>query len=201
MSRMKLAVFAFGGLSAVASLAAMAQAPPKSDAPATKEGVAATIGGKPVTLQELDAKALKMNMKLAQSLYDARRAALDQVLMDRLLGEEAAAQKITVDELIQKKVAEKAKPVTDAEVEAFYNAQKARMGSQTLEQASANIRRQLSSQKENEARNTLLNELKGKAEVKVMIEPPRAEMVLAANDPTKGPATAKVTIVEYSEFQ
>ncbi len=200
MTRMKRGALACMSLG-VACAAAWAQAPAKSDAAGGKEGIAATIGGKPVTLQELDAIALKSNMKLAQSMYDARRAALDQVLMERLLGEEAAAQKISVDELIQKRIAEAVKPVTNEQVEAYYNSQKARMGGRTLEQVADPIRNQLTSMQESEARNNIITQLKSKAEIKVMIDPPRAEMVLAANDPTKGPATAKVTIVEYSEFQ
>jgi len=181
--------------------AAWAQTPAKPDAPKADTGVAATIGGKPVTIQELDAKAMKKDMKLAQALYDARRAALDQVLMERLLGEDAAAQKITVDELIIKRVAEKAKPVTDADVEAFFQANSARMGGKTLEQVSGQIRKQLTTQQETEAKNNLLAELKTKAEVKVILDPPRADVVIADNDPTKGPKNAKVTVVEFSEFQ
>jgi len=181
--------------------AAWAQAPAKPDAPKADPGVAATIGGKPVTIQELDAKALGKDMKLAQSLYDARRAALDQVLMERLLGDDAAAQKISVDDLIKKRVAEKAKPVTDADVEAYYKANSARMGGKTLEQVTAQIRPFLVTQQETEAKSNLLAELRTKADVKVILDPPRADVVIAANDPVKGPKDAKVTIVEYSEFQ
>ncbi|MEK7757914.1 MAG: hypothetical protein AAB385_11950 [Planctomycetota bacterium] len=201
MSRIKLRVVACAALSTLGGAAAWAQTPAKPDAPKAEPGVAATIGGKPVTIQELDAKALKTDMKLAQSLYDARRAALDQVLMERLLGEDAAAQKITVDELILKRIAEKVKPVTDEDVEAFYKTNSARMGGKTLEQISPQIRKQLTSQQESEARSSLLTQLKEKAEVKIALDPPRADVVLAANDPVKGPKDAKVTIVEFSEFQ
>jgi protein-disulfide isomerase len=34
-----------------------------------------------------------------------------------------------------------------------------------------------------------------------MLEPPRVEVTLAANDPSRGPAAAPVTIVEYSDYQ
>ena len=201
MSRIGRLVFACAGFSLFVGAAAWAQAPAKPDAPKADPGVAATIGGKPVTIQELDAKALKTDMKLAQSLYDARRAALDQVLMERLLGEDAAAQKITVEALIQKRIDEKVKPVTDADVEAFYKTNSARMGGRTMEQVAPQIRRQLTSQQESEARNSLLVQLKEKAEVKISLDPPRADVVIAANDPVKGPKDAKVTIVEFSEFQ
>lgn len=201
MSRIKLRVVAYAALGAFGGSAAWAQTPAKPEAPKAEPGVAATIGGKPVTIQELDAKALKTDMKLAQSLYDARRAALDQVLMERLLGEDAAAQKITVDELILKRVAEKATPVTDADVEAFFKANSARMGGKTLEQVSPQIRNQLTTQKQNEARSSILTQLKEKADVKISLDPPRADVIIAANDPVKGPKDAKVTIVEFSEFQ
>ena len=201
MSRIGFRGLACAGLSVFVGTVAWAQTPAKPDAPKAEPGVAATIGGKPVTLQELDAKALKTDMKLAQSLYDARRKALDEVLMERLLGADAAAQKITVDELILKRVAEKAKPVTDADVEAFFKANSARMGGKTLEQVSAQIKNQLTSQQQNEARSNLLTQLKEKAEVKISLDPPRADVIIAANDPTQGPKDAKVTIVEFSDFQ
>jgi len=201
MSSIKLRVVACAALSALGGAAALAQTPAKPDAPKAEPGVAAYIGGKPVTTQELDAKALKTDMKLAQSLYDARRAALDQVLMERLLGEDAAAQKITVDELIKKRVAEKAKPVTDADVEAYYKANSARMGGKPLEQVSAQIRPFLTNQQETDAKNNLLAELKTKAEVKIVLDAPRADVIIAANDPVLGPKDAKVTIVEFSDFQ
>jgi len=199
MSRIGIWVFACGGLSLLSGAAA--QTPAKPDAPTAEPGVAAYIGGKPVTIQELDAKALKSDMKLAQSLYDARRAALDQVLMERILGPDAAAKNISVDELIRQRVAENAKPVTDADVEAYFKANSARMGGKTLEQISAQIRPFLVSQQEAGARGNLLTELKAKAEVKITLDPPRADVVIAANDPVKGPKDAKVTIVEFSEFQ
>jgi len=201
MSRIGFRGLACAGLSVFVGTVAWAQTPAKPDAPKADPGVAATIGGKPVTIQELDAKALKTDMKLAQSLYDARRAALDQVLMERLLGPDAAAKSITVDELIRQQVAEKAKPVTDSDVETYYKANSARMGGKTLEQVTAQIRPFLTSQQETEARNNLLTQLKEKAEVKIFLDPPRADVVLAANDPVQGPKDAKVTIVEFSDFQ
>ena len=181
--------------------AATALGQAKPEAPKDKAGVAATIGGEPVTLQELDAKALKTNMKLAQSLYDARKAALDQLVLERLLGTDAKAKGVTVDKLLADKVAEKNKPVTDADVETYFNANKARMGNRTLEQVSPQIRSSIVAQREGEAKTAILNELKAKTEVKVMRDVPRVEVAIAPNDPTKGPAGAKVTIVEYSDFQ
>ncbi len=180
---------------------AWAQPPAKPAASDSKEGVAATIGGEVITTKELDAKTLKTNIKLAQTLYDARKAALDQIILERVLGPDAAAKGIKVDQLIRERVAENVKPVTDADVDAFFKANSARMGGKTLEQVAPQIRTQLAGQQEKAARDTLLTQIKEKAGVKITLEPPRVDVVIAANDPVKGPANAKVTIVEYSEFQ
>lgn len=163
--------------------------------------VAAYVGGEPVSVQELDAKILKSNMKLAQSLYDARRAAVDEIILDKLLGPEASAKGVAVADLLKQRMAERAAPVTDAEVEAFYNSNKARMGGKPLEQSADQIKNYLASQREIETRNVILTELKAKTDVRIVLAVPRVEVAVAANDPVKGPANAKVTVVLFSEFQ
>jgi len=173
----------------------------ESDTPKAEAGIAAYIGGQAVTVADVDAKALGTNMTLAQSLYEARQEALNQIIMERLLTQEAAAQGTTVDALISKRVAEKAQPVTDADIEAFYNANQARMGGQPLEAMSGRIREYLASQRMSGARQGLLDELKQKSDVRITLEPPRVDVVIAANDPVQGREDAKVTIVEYVDFQ
>lgn len=176
--------------------------------PAAKTGgadpqadVAAKFGSETISLKEIDEKILKTNMKLAQDLYNARKAAIDQIVMERTLGPDAKAKNVTVDQLIKEKVAEKVQPVTDAEVSAYFENNKGRMGGKTLDQVSGQIKQQLTGQREGAAREALIKELKEKAQVKVTLDAPRANVSVAANDPVKGPATAKVTIVEFSEFQ
>jgi len=181
----------------VASVQAQGDAQAQKASPA----VAAYIGGEPILLQDVDAKALKTDMKLAQSMYDARRVALDAIIMERLLAKEAAAQNITVDQLIDKRVAEKTTPVTDADVEAFFNSNQARMGGRTLEQVGPQIKSYLQGQNATAARTAVLDEVKKTADIKVSIDPPRAEVILAANDPTQGSPSAKVTVAIYSDFQ
>jgi hypothetical protein len=91
--------------------------------------------------------------------------------------------------------------VTDAQVEEFYNANRARMGGKTLEEMAPRIRPYLASQRSGQARTLLLDEIKQKVGVRIILEPPRVNVVTSPNDPVKGPASAKVTIVEYAEFQ
>jgi hypothetical protein len=201
MSRLKFRLLAGAGVSLLVCTAGRAQTPAKPESSEAKAGVAAMIGGKPVTMQELDEKVLKKNMKLAQQLYDARRAAIDEIILDRALGGEAATRGVTVDKLVQERVTAKATPVTEADISNYYEGNKARMSGKTLEQVSAQIKGMLVSQRETEARNAIIAEIKSKAEVKVVMDAPRVEIAVAANEPAKGPATAKVTIIEFSDFQ
>jgi hypothetical protein len=168
---------------------------------ALKPGAAAQIGDDVVTYEELDAKALGTNMKLAQSVYDARKAALDEIILEKLLAKEAKEKGVSTDDLLQQRVAEKAAPVTDEQIESYYNANQGRMRGQSLEQLSGQLRSYLEGQAREVAKQAVLKELKGKANVRVALQVPRVEVTVAANAPTKGPATAKITIVEISDFQ
>ena len=178
----------------------LAQEPAKPSAP-KEPGVAAYIDEKPVTMAELDEKILKTNMKLAQDLYNARKAAVDQVVLDRAFAKEAAETKVTVDDVVKAKVAAKVKPVTDEEVKTYFDANQARMQGKTLEQIAPQVKNFLAGQRENEARNALLAEVRASSKVRLLLDAPRVEVAIAPNDPAKGPASAKVTIVEFSEFQ
>lgn len=208
MIKSKLGLIIGAGVGVLVSTWASAQTPvkpdaaaAKSDAPPAKPGVAAYVGGEPITLAELDAKILKSNMKLAQQLYDARKAMIDQIIIERVLGPEAAKKGVTVDQLVKEQAAAKTAPVADADVEAFYNTNKAKMGGKPLEQMSTNIKGYLVAQKENEAKEAVTSEIKAKADVKIVMDVPRVDVAVAANDPVKGPKDAKVTIIEFSEFQ
>jgi hypothetical protein len=192
-------VCAAASLLAVTSL--RAEPNEKPSAPTADKGVAAYIGDKPITMKELDAVALGQNMKLAQQVHEARREALDQIILERLLAKEAAEKNTTPEALIEKLVAENTKPVTDEDVKEFYDENQGRMRGQPLEAMSDRIRQYLASLRKNEAQLNLVEELKKESNVRVMLEPPRVDVVIAASDPVKGPKDAKVTIVEYADFQ
>lgn len=164
-------------------------------------GVAAIVDGKKITTAELDSRVLKTNMKLAQSLYNARKAILDDVVMEKLLEAEAKKKGVTAEALLKERIAAKAAPVTEDDVKAYFDANTVRMRGRKLEQVASQIKQLLNRQRKSAARAALLAELTKGASVKIVLDPPRAEVIVAANDPMKGPKDAKVTVVEYSDFQ
>jgi hypothetical protein len=190
---------------AIALVAHGCMAETKSDKPAAAKApggkVVATVGDHVFTLSEVDQAAGKANSQLYQQLYTARRAALDQLVADYLLDQEAASRGISKQELLTQEVASKVTPVTPEEVSNFYDQNKARMGGRTLDQMNAQIQAYLEGHKRADAQQAFLDQLKAKHHVDIALEVPRVEVRIAANDPRKGPDRAPVRIIEFSDFQ
>ena len=165
------------------------------------QAVAAKIGDRTITLAELDAKAMMTKADVYQALYDTRKAVLDQMLADQLVGEHASASGITQDQFIQREVLDKLTPVSDAEIEAFYNQNKSQMGGKSQAEMVPQIKGYLRNQASQKAVQNYLRGLMNAANVVVLLDPPRTDVSIAENDPRHGPDDARVKIVMFSEFQ
>lgn len=168
--------------------------------------VVATVGSKSITLAEVDDSALQQStanfpsVKLVQALYEARRAAIDEIVASTLLDAEAKARGLDRAALIEKEITSKVAPVGDVDVANWYQANQARVQGAPLDQVRAPIRAYLIQQRMEDARQEYVGTLKTKTPVRVMLDPPRLK-IAASNAPSKGPAGAPVEIVEFSDFQ
>jgi protein-disulfide isomerase len=168
--------------------------------------VVATVGATRITLADVDDKALQQpvsnfgSVKLSQALYDARRAAIDEMVASALMDAEAKARGIERAALVQKEIGDKVQAVTDADVAAWYQANQARVQGAPLDQVRAPIRAYLVQARMEEARQQYVDVLKGKTPVRIMLEPPRA-VVSEANSPARGPSGAPIELIEFSDFQ
>ena len=140
------------------------------------------------------------NVQLSQALYDARRAALDEAVGNVLVDQEAKARGVDRAALLAREVTAKVQPPTDADVEAWYQQNQARLQGATLDQVRTAIRSYLVQQRTAEARETYIDGLKAKATVKIMLEPPR-QTVAEADSPALGPKGAPIEMIEFSDFQ
>src|SRR5262245_62636097 len=108
---MRLTARAFGiaALVVLAACSGAAQAP-RQPAPGD---VVATVGGTPITLADVDEPALKQSagnfgsLTLAHALYEARRAALEDIISNRLLDQEAKARGVDRATLAKTEIADK----------------------------------------------------------------------------------------------
>ncbi len=167
---------------------------------AADPGVAATVGSRKITLEEVDRVAAARLAKVRSDEYDARRGALDNLINQTLLEEAAKAAKQTPDQWLAAQIDKRVKPPTDAEVEALYNQARPRLGGQTLEQAKPGLVDNLQQQQRQKLRQEVLAELRQKASVKVELQPPRTQVPEGGN-PSRGPKDAPVTIIAFSDYQ
>jgi len=164
--------------------------------------VLARVNGKAITAGQVNAEASdqlsQLEREYLQRKHEIAEAQLKKMVQDRLLDAEAAARGASKDKLLAEiKPAE----ATDADAEAFYEKNKARMPAGTpKETLMPQIKAYLAQNGQQEAREKYFKTLEDKYKVDYLFEPMRVD-VAANGFPAKGPAAAPVTIVEFSDFQ
>ena len=173
----------------------------KAEAPAPGSEVVATINGEPITLAEVEEKAAGGLMKLEQERYDLLRNTLEGLSAEKMLAIEAEARGSTTEEVLVAEIQNKIVQPTGEEVARFYQENKGRIGERSLEEVGPQIQRFLMEQRVNERQEAFLAELKAKNSFEIMLDAPRYEVPIPAGEPIKGSADAKVTVVEFADYQ
>jgi protein-disulfide isomerase len=165
----------------------------------------AKIGETVITCAELyeanKAAVTRAESEFAQQVHQIHQGGLQQLIDDRLI--EAAAKKAGKSKDDYFKEAVKVEPPTDQEMQALYDGAKAR-GQQLppFEEVKGDIVTFLTQQKTQQARGDMVKKLRDESKVETMLPPllpPKVEV--EALGPSKGPAGAPVTIVEFSDFE
>lgn len=157
--------------------------------------------------QKYDAERLSPAAK--QSLYDMRReyweryeAFVDEVILDlhveELVKKSGKARLVIEDELFH------ASEPSDKEVADWYDGNRNRLPpGYKLEQIAGDIRTLLKGEQKKKKRDELIAKLKRDGKAKMAFEEPLAPKHAIASDgyPAKGAAKAKVTIVEFADYQ
>ncbi|MEO7273969.1 MAG: thioredoxin domain-containing protein [Vicinamibacterales bacterium] len=162
---------------------------------------AAMVDGVTISAAEMDAAIAPTLAKLQEQIYSARLTRLNTIIDDRLVGDAAKKRKVSPEAFLASELAGKAAPVSDAEIAAFFESNKAKLPGD-LPKWQDQIRKYLSEQRQVDARASLIARLREDAHVKVMLDPPpvyRATVDLAGA-PVRGAAAAPVTVVEFSDF-
>ena len=128
---------------------------------------------------------------MLQQLYETRRRALDNVIGEHLVDREARERGITRAALLSVELPSRTSPVTDEEVALVYERNQDSFGGRTLEQMRAQIRVILEQQRPTQALHEFMGELRLAADdVVVLLDPPRQEVAVLAEDPSRGPEDA-----------
>jgi protein-disulfide isomerase len=191
------------GVIVMACLAPRLGAAPQNPGPTTGETsqVVAEVNGQPITAAEIEQAVGQQITRLEEQIYTLRRQRLDNLIADRLLASEAAKRKITVSALVDAEVNAKVAVVTEAEVDSFVQANKARLKGEG-EELRERVRAQLQRQKAALQRQAFVDSLRASASVVVRLARPpvwRAPVSLEGAR-AHGPAAAPVTLVEFSDY-
>src|SRR4030095_5815580 len=184
------------------AVAAQSQSPA-----ANPDQVVAEVGGKPITLKDVDAKWEAFDAaeraRIVQAMYQNRRNMIELLVGDQLIANAAKAAGQSVDEFLVADSARRLPAITEADIAQFYEQNKDRAQGRTLDQLRGEIKPFLEGRRRQQARAMLVDELKTKdgANVKVMLDPPRYTVPTTKEDPVRGNPAAPVTIVESSDFQ
>jgi len=166
--------------------------------------VVATLGDTKLTLAELDKTAAdqidSMRREHLRKLAELRERALDNWVNEKLLEAEAKKQGLKDTEaLLDKEVEGKLKEASDEEAKKFYDENSDRMEGVEFSVIKDRIKGFLKQQQRSEAYGKYIDGLRAKAGVTLTL--PVMRVTVDSSGPSKGPANAPITIVEFSDYE
>lgn len=162
--------------------------------------VLARLNDKEIKLKDVDELVAAQIKDLDKKKFEARRSGLEQMIVQTLVKEAAAKEGKTEEQFLKANIDEKVPAPADAEIQKVFDENKAQMppGS-TVDAMRSQIINFLQQDQKRQVAQKLFSDLRSKAKIEVLLSEPRA--TVEAKGPSKGASDAKVTIVEFSDFQ
>jgi protein-disulfide isomerase len=187
------------------ALPVCAQSPAQTTSGAS-DVVVATVGDRTIRMSDIDQHWQKQDpasfARMRQQVYDVNRRVLDDLIGEVLLQNEAKKRSVTVDQLLSAETPKRLQPVTEDQIKELYEQSRERAQGMSLDALRPAIVSYLEQQRPVEARRRFIEELrKASGDVAIKLDVPRTAIKVLPNDPVSGPASARVEIVEFSDFQ
>jgi len=167
----------------------------------SSETVVASVNNIQITEKQIDDSVAARIYPLQQQLYAVRKAALENLVVSKILEGEAAARGVTIEELRRQLTLGEIN-VTRAQVEEAYKQNATFFASMSPDEARERLRLDLENQARMKHYRTGLDALRKKWAVQINFAPPA--FVAELDDgvsPAKGSSKPAVTIVEFSDFE
>ncbi|MCW5892410.1 MAG: thioredoxin domain-containing protein [bacterium] len=160
----------------------------------------ATVGTVTITREQLEKAVKPQLIEVENQRFEILSDGLDELIAEQLFTLEAKSKDISSEQLVQTEINAKVPEPSDAEVQKVYDDNKAQLGGQTLDAVKPRIVEFLKQQKAEERHAAYVEELKGKYKTTVALKAPKVE-VSTAGRPARGPESAPVTIIEFSDYE
>ena len=165
----------------------------------------ATVAGQTISASAIndDQRIKRYIYEIRMQTYDAERQAVEVKINNLLLEAEAKRRNTTSEALLKTEVADKVTHPTDADVTRFYEENKARMNGAELQTVRADIITYLEQPSREKLEQALVDRLRAGAQIRLMLTEPESlvEKVSVDDDPSRGSASAPVTVIEFTDFQ
>jgi protein-disulfide isomerase len=166
---------------------------------ATQGEVLATVDGYEITRQEVEEIAPDQFIQAKQQLFDITERALAQAIDTKLLDFQAEKEGLDVDGLVARDVLSKLSEPTEQQIDSIYNLYREQLNNAPRESAAPQITDFLERQQRSLAMQVYLAQLRAQYDVRNLLEPARIEV--EAIGPSRGPADAPITLIEFSDFE
>ena len=170
-----------------------------NDTSAANAAVMIEINGKKLTFNEIEKERPGVFFHAVNTFYQGEQKALDQFVEDYLLDEQAKKEGLTVDQLFDlhvNKTIDTKEPPEEA-LHLFYEGVDTQ---QPYEAVRDQIIASIKQRRIAKARAAYIESVKKNAKIAIHLAPPRAQIDLKGSD-IRGPQDAKVTLVEYADFE
>jgi protein-disulfide isomerase len=152
-----------------------------------------SINGKKYTEEDLQKKSFP-SYKAIRKDYNAKlNQVFESFAREEVLKMEASSHNQTVEQFVKASLT----TPQETEIVAVYQMYKDKLGGKSLEQARPSIVEFLTSQK----REEFISKVMDKYSISVVTEKPERQTVQEKSNPFLGPKDAKVTIIEFSDFE
>ena len=167
----------------------------------SEEKVVATVNGQSIIQRQVDEAAIGQISSLQQQIYAIRKTALDNLIIRRLLENEAQRRKLSVDEL-KRQIMSGPVEIATAQVEELYQQNASAFALMSPDEAKEKLRLDLEGQLRLRKYREALAQLRKTSQIEWRLEEPRLPSRNNANmNSAKGPSNARVIVTEYSDFQ
>lgn len=177
-------------------------AAPAANEPAAAAGsdVLATAGSKTITRADVEGSVKSELAEVEAARYKILRGGVDELVATALFEQEATARGVTLEQLQETEVMAKVPAPSDDEVKKLYDDNQEQLGGQSFDDVKEKLVEYMKGRGAQARYNAYVAELKKKYPTKIALRPPTVEVALG-DLPPLGPADAKVTIVEFSDYE
>lgn len=160
----------------------------------------AKYGDKTITLKDVDATLGSQLKQIEKQKMELRQRAAEQMAIQEMVKAEAAKTGQNEEQWLKANIDGKVPAPSDEEIQKVFTENQARMPpGATIESMKEQIIGFLQQDAKRDQAMKVFDELKSKNNYALLLEEPR--VTVEAKGPSRGPDGAKVTIVEFSDFQ